>query len=109
MRNIYVVVGIQEEASEIETQRQKNGAWSIPGCCWWTDPNRNVHSFDGLDDKNHSPIYAKLGEIHRKLLQKDDSRYLHWWPQMVVDENMVCGHNDKLSIVSKKRDVTILR
>ena len=43
-------------------------------------------------------IYAKIGEIHQKLLLKDDSEYLHWLPRMVLDEKMVCGHNGKLSI-----------
>ena len=96
---------MQEEASEIEAQRLKNGAWSIPGCCWWTDASKNVvHTFTGgnINHPQSTHIYAKLEDIRQKLILVGYSPRLHWVSQSISgnikNEDVLCGHGEKLAI-----------
>ena len=69
MGNIYAAAGMQEEASEIEAQRLKNGAWSIPRCCWAIDASKNVvhtFAFGNINYPQSTLIYAKLEDIKKK-------------------------------------------
>lgn len=50
----YAATGMRDEADEIEALRIKNGAWKLPGWCWWTDGCRNIHPFTVGDEQDGS-------------------------------------------------------
>eukprot|EP00250_Pteridium_aquilinum_P002397 c12601_g1_i1 orf=1-402(+) len=82
----------------------RNGAWKIPGRCWWTDISRNIHSFN-VGDKSDSQskcIHAKLKDIGQRLQLDGYSSCLHWMSQAIANdgkEDAICGHREMLAII----------
>ena len=103
MEKIYAKAGMPIEANEIEYWRVKNKASKIAGCCWWTDANRNVHSFVVADTSHPESIciHTKLEELHEKLIQEGYSPGLHWSLPSILDlrkEDVACGNTEKLAV-----------
>ena len=105
MGDIYAAAGMQREAHGIKVLRVKNKAWMKIEHCSWSDANRKMHSFV-VGDGSHPQsmhIYAKLEDLHRRLLHK--GYFLHLdkvlSQKTTLDrkkEAMSCGHNVKLAI-----------
>jgi pentatricopeptide repeat protein len=103
MQNIYAAVGMQIEAYRIELLRARNKAWKVPTNSTWIDAKTNVHSSVLLHQSHPRSrcVYAKLEEIHEKLVQKGILVGLHQTSQTIYndkEENVMCGHDDKLAI-----------
>ena len=103
MKNIYARAGMQMEADEVESQRVENKASMIPGCSWWSDMSRNVHSFVAGDESHPQTthIYAKLEEIHMKLAREGYSPGLHCLSRLLPcedNEHDLCGYSENLAL-----------
>ena len=103
MENIYAEGGMQSEASQLGAWKVKTKARNTQGCCWWTDSDRNVHSFvtDDRSPPQVTDIFLKLDIIQQNLSEKGYSPGLHWVSQAISDdkkENVLCGQSEKLAI-----------